>query len=298
MMNAEPAAERFLSYSAPEGWLIWKIMFLGNGNLVGELHRPGEAAASYVVLSAENGAQVMSDGIPGRDVSSTEGACSGPTGLFTTGEHLFYMHGYSGEGPEHLGIWAVDPMKAHAVWQRPDLSLVCNLGQSLLAYKAGSFAGFPERYYYLLDPVSGEVLDTLGDDVQRVNALRAAAPIEETRQAIELPVIYPQSVDGDLPDEAAGVLERLGRSGLCEYIVHDNLLAAALHRPDADAPSPAFTTDIALWHSGRQIFSDRICEGNPAPCMNYFLLKGVSLYYMVQRKELAAIRFNDATKGV
>ena len=298
MTMGDPAAERFLSYSAPDDSVIWKIMFLDSGCLVGELHRPAEGRTSYFALDTRNGSLVMNDFAPEPAIVAEESASLLRTGLFTTAKSLFYLHSYVDEGPEHMGIWAVDPLKGSVVWQRQDLSLVCNLGHALLAYRAGSFAGFPERCYFLLDPMSGRVIQTPGEDASLVNALRAEAPIEEDRQGIRLPLFYHQSDECNMSVEGLAVLRRIAGRGLCEYIFRDNVLAAAVHRPDSATGSPAFTTDLELWCSGQQLYSDRVCEANPAPCMNYFLLKDVSLYYIKKRTELAGVRFNAACGGV
>ena len=200
------------------------------------------------------------------------------TGLETARGNLFYIHGYQDNSPEHAGIWAIDPIKASVVWARPGAAFVANLEAGMLVYSAGSFAGFPERNYMLLDCITGEVIDTIGEDAQRANALRRESLSDEKIQKVLL---------SGVPEPGCSIPELSG-DGFSEYIEHDGRLVTVIHAPGKGGEG--FDATIRGYRKGSMVYEDILAVATAVPCVNYFLLRGVTLYYIRNMNELISVR--------
>jgi len=270
-------AGRLWRFTPENGALLWKIMFLEPDLVVCENRFTGKKAASFSCLSLPSGKEVLRDFTldAGDHATNSENRM---TGLETARGNLFYIHGYQSDSPEHAGLWAIDPLKACVTWARPDVAFVAHLEEGMLGYSAGSFAGFPERNYMLLDAMTGEVIEVIGQDAHRANALRADAKDDAEMQHVLLPRF--------------GEEEQMetGRSGsiVREYIEHQGFLVAVSHEKSESKQS--FDACIRAFYDGKLLYQDTLAEGTAAPCMNYFLLRGVTLYYISNMNELISVQ--------
>ncbi|MEC9485875.1 MAG: hypothetical protein UMU76_00035 [Prosthecochloris sp.] len=275
------------AYRTACGSVIWSIMFLDNGMLVGEERSEGGRKTSFFAVAADGRNVVMRDFVL-PEPAGDEAGTGVMTGLETTAAHLCLLHRYHGQGPEHVGLWAVDPVAGRVVWQRPDVSFAAHLGKNLLVYRTGSFAGFPERSYLVIDAVSGEVVEQLGDDAGRANMLRMKALREEDRQGVVLPGMR-RVAEGIAAQHRNLVDDEFRPESAYEYIERDDLFAGAVHRIEQTASGAVFSAELLVYRNGKKWFSDTICTGSSQPCMNYFLVRGVHMYYIRNRRELVSL---------
>lgn len=265
-------------YTPANDGVVWRIMFAEPDMVVCENRVRDSGRPFYSCLLRSSGKEVLSNYVPGEREDDMSGLWH-MTGLETTRETLFYIHGYEEGSPEHKGILAVDPMKAAAAWIRPEASFVANLPDGMLVYASGSFAGFPEKSYYLLDRTSGEVIDAVGQDPQKVNLLRARALSDEALQGVVLP-----SLTG-----SGNMMLQEQPEELAEYIEYDGWYATVKHASAGEGKG--YDATFRLYRNGLEVYTDIMAMGTSVPCMNYFLLQGVTLYYIRNRTELVALRF-------
>lgn len=256
---------------------LWRIMFFEPDLLVCENRLQETGRTCFTSLSLRSGKEILKDFSLDDHAHGIVGE-SGMTGLETARGNLFYIHGYQDHSPEHRGIWAVDPHKAEVVWARPEAAFVANLKEGMLVYTAGSFAGFPERSYFLLDVKSGEVLDTIGDDAAKVNDLRLGALRDEKLQKVELPAVQNSGSMG-----AGSPVE-----GFRESIEQGSLLVTVTHSAAKDGKT--FNATIEAYRDNRKVYEDTLASGTRVPSVNYFLLRGVILYYIRGMNELISVR--------
>ena len=269
-------AGRLWGFTPENGALFWKIMFLEPDLVVCENRFTGEKAASFTCLSLRSGKDILREFTLDAGDHATDHE-DRMTGLETTRGNLFYIHGYQSESPEHAGLWAIDPLKAGVKWARPDVAFVAHLEKGMLVYSAGSFAGFPERNYMLLDARTGEVKELIGQNARRANALRAEAQDDAEMQNVLLP----------RSDEEREMV--VGRSGpiVREYIEHQGILVSVSH--EKSKRGKGFDAGIRAFYDGKLLYQDMLAEGMAVPCLNYFLLRGVTLYYIRNMNELIAV---------
>ncbi|MCW8796038.1 MAG: DUF4905 domain-containing protein [Chlorobium sp.] len=277
-------AGRLWGFTPDNGALLWKIMFLEPDLVVCENRFTGEMAASFTCLSLRSGKEILRDFTlnTGDHATNPEDRM---TGLETTRGNLFYIHGYQSDSPEHAGLWAVDPLKGCVTWARPEVAFVAHLEEGMLVYSAGSFAGFPERNYMLLDALRGEVIEVIGQDARRANALRAEAQDDAEMQNVLLPRSDQEREMAIGNDDSSNA----GRSGsiVREYIEHHGILVSVSH--EKSKRGKGFDAGIRAFCDGKLLYQDTLAEGTVVPCMNYFLLRGVTLYYIRNMNELIAV---------
>lgn len=269
------SVSRKWSYTTGDGAVIWQLMFPETGHVVGQKRVPATRRTSFFCLSSESG-QVLSDDFvlfSGTDPDSPAGD-GWLVGFETTLGELVYCHAYAPGTPEHRGIWAVDLPGRQIVWQRPDIVFAANLGTSFLAYRTSVFAGFPERDYLLLDPVTGRDLELLGRDHERANVMRLAAETEESRQGIILPRHAPPQDDGS------------GQASPEESIMLGELRIDAVHR---NCPPAGWESRISVSLGERMVYVDLMATGARRLPFNNFLIRDFSLYYIKGNDELICV---------
>lgn len=275
-------SERYLPqwrYSPSGDALLWKIMFLEPDILVCENRLQEISKTFFTCISIRSGKEILKNFSLDEQIDRVTGE-GRINGLETTRGNFFYIYGYQDNSPEHRGIWAVDPLKKEIVWARPEAAFVANLQDSMLVYTAGSFAGFPERSYSLLDVKDGKVIETIGEDAEKANGLRRESLSDEELQNVVLPVM--QAPGTLFPGQSK---EELG-----EYIEHDGLLITVIHAPPGKE-GRGFDATIRGYCNGIKVYEDVLAKGTAVPCVNYFLLRNVTLYYIKDMNELISVRF-------
>lgn len=266
-------------YCPPQNALPWKIMFLEPDLLVSENRQRKTGRTFFSCLSLGSGREVQKEFDLGASLEGFTEQEGSMAGLETTRGSLFYVHGYEQNSPEHRGIWAVNPLRNMIAWARPEASFVAHLQDGMLVYASRSFAGFPERSYYLLDAQNGEVLEAIGADALKANSMRRESLSDEDIQQ----VILPESAGHDL------MLPGLSGKEFSEYIEHEGLRITVIH--SAGKSGGGFDSTITVFRDGATIYRDSLAKNAALPCVNYFLLRNVTLYYIKDMNELISVRF-------
>jgi hypothetical protein len=258
------------SWHGGSGAMIWQLMFLESGKVLGIKRFAGLRQASLFCLQPDTGEVLCDDFVPaygnGSDAPVGEGWM---IGLETTHGELLFCHSFQPGSPEHLGLWALDLPGGHVVWSRPDIVFAANLGDSFLVYKSSVFAGFPEREYWLVDPLSGQVLEHLGTGHERPNQLRDSAMSEQSRQGILLPELC---LAGPDPVECI-------RYGL--------VTVEGYHCMTVEGSS--WVSGLRIMTGERALYDDTMALQAPMPLFNNFLIKGTALYYIKESEELISV---------
>jgi len=267
------SAEALWSWHGGSGAMIWQLMFSGNDAVMGIKRFPRRRAATLFCLESSTGSVlcdnfVLTDGAePDQPVGD-----GWMTGLETTHGELLLCHSYQPGSPEHQGIWAVDLAGNRIVWSRPDLVYAANLGDSLLTYRSRVFAGFPERDYWLIDPLSGHELDHPGMEHECPNRLRLMAESEQERQGI----LLPDSV--------------FDESGQIEHIDCGVWRASAFHRMRPEKDGAVFWESFLTITAGdRLLYEDVMASSETMPVLNNFLIRKGRLYYIKEKESLISV---------
>jgi hypothetical protein len=263
---------------------IWQIMFTGSGVIVAQKRDAGRRQALFFAVDSRNGTLLMEDFQPFYSADAGPAGEGWFTGLESTSEKLVFCHAYQQFSPEHLGIWAFNPVGGSVVWMRSDVVFSANLGGELLVYRPSVFAGFPERNFMLLDSLTGETLRELGEESHETALLRQKALPEEERQQLLLPVF---AGNAGLPPELTGPdRTMLPQMALLEYIRLGSTDVIAVHEQGgADG----------VWNSSLRVYRESLVYEEsmqldaPHPLLNNFLIRGDKLYYIKEKEELVSV---------
>lgn len=269
----QPSAGNRWSWHGGRGALIWQLMF-GGETVMGIKRFPQERKASFFCLESSSGRVLRDDFVLTFDNGESEAPVGDGwmIGLETVHGNLLFCHAYQTGSPEHQGIWALDLPAGRVSWGRPDLVFTVNFGDAFLAYRSIVFAGFPERDYFLIDPLTGRELEHLGTAHERPNRLRDAAQSEEERQGILLP-----DATFDEP-------------GHVEHIESGSMTVTVRHRMEHGAEGiPAWVSTLCVSEGDRLIHEAVMASGEPMPVFNSFLIKDDRLYYIKERAFLVSL---------
>jgi len=283
MMNiVEELAVRW-RYQAGQGALVWQLMFTENGSLVGQKRFAGSRKALFFCIDTVTG-QVYCDDYLFEDHHPLSLAEGWFTVLETTLGNLVYCSACQPNSPEHTGIWAVDFRDGVVAWSRPELVFVANLEVELLACQLSSFAGFPERHFLLVDPVTGADTRSLGLDTLEVHALRAEVVQEEVRQQVILPEFV---TEGMARERMALQRAGIGAETHAECLVQDPFTVAVLH--EADTLTGLWGSFLKVWRHDSLVYAVTLEEGAEKPALNNFLIRSDALYVLKGREELVCV---------
>ena len=282
MMKQEELSVRW-QYGAGCGALVWQLMFTQTGDLIGQKRVAASRQALFFGIDTLTGKIFLDDYLFLDHIHSLSPAESWFIVLETTLGELVYCSACQPNSPERQGIWAVDFRNGNVVWSRPDLVFVANLESEFLVYKPSAFAGFPERHFLLIDPVTGADIRSSGLDTLDVNALRAEVVQEEVRQQVTLPEFVTEGMAERMVLQRVGVAE----TTRCECIVHGSLTVAVLHEP-AQSPN-LWDSSLKVWRSDCLVYEDTLEESVEKPGLNNFLIRSDSLYYLKAREELVCV---------
>ncbi|ABB24479.1 DUF4905 domain-containing protein [Pelodictyon luteolum] len=251
-------------YDCGDGAILWQLSFTGSGMLFGQKRFPGDRRSLFFAIDPEAYRVLIDDFQPLDPASGLPLGAGWFTGIESTHRDLVYLHAWQEGSPLHRGIWAVLARTGSILWSQPGLEYVAHTDSGLLACRQSSFAGFPERNYLLLDPLTGK--ESACDDAA---GLRASAIGEDARQEVQLPEATERLPDGS-------------RGG--ESIVRGRVVAGSVHE-DLEG---RWRSTLRLWEDGMEVYCDVMDEGGSMPARNNFLIRGDKLYYIKKKRELVA----------
>lgn len=282
MDNRGDVCRRWM-YSAGENSAVWQLMFTGNGRITGQKRNRKERRSLFFSIDELSGQVLFDDYLLLDQATQQAIGESWFTGMETVSEQFVFLHAWQQNSPEHIGLWAIDPNTGSVEWARRDVVFCGMLDEGLLVYIPSVFAGFPERSYLIIDPLTGIELRRPDNDTGAINALRSAMRPETFRQNIILPdTVVEGSAEYGLIREREPYV-----SAHCECIVSGPLVAAAFH--EFDERSGLWRSLLRIWWDMDICYEDILAERSERPAVSSFLLRTGVLYYIRNETELIAL---------
>jgi hypothetical protein len=270
-------------YSAGEIFAVWQLMFTGGGGIIGQKRSREKRHSLFFSLEEHSGRSFFDDYLLLEKGSGQPVGDSWFTGIETISGQLVFLHSWQQHSPEHQGLWAVSADNGSLVWARPEIVFCGMLDDGLLVYLPTVFAGFPERRYLILDPMTGSERLRLGEDEKAVSEVRASIVPEIRRQGVLLPEIAVPGGNNYEIFRAAGITVSMH----CESLSIGSITAAAVH--DSDTATGTWRSLLRIWRTEELVYEDLIAEKTSHPAVNGFLVHGGSLYYIKGESELIAL---------
>ncbi len=202
---------------------IWRIIPAHSGKLVIEEREPEKKQVYFHCLSLDSGKKIF---------SNFQLEDKFWVGIEAVRDDTIFFHKFAKpDMPKHKGIFAFDIKTKKIFWENPDLIYQFMLNDNLFAY----IEKFEGRKYYSLAPISGEIIEELGENYQLINTLREESIKEENNNCYLFPEAFED--DSSLDQRVAELIKLLRNefvvSGKIEFIHQENLLMISFHEANS-----------------------------------------------------------------
>ena len=256
---------------------IWRILFSGNGMIVGEDRDEETKSLSFFFLDESTG-RVVSHGAKYGD--------GWWSGIEAVDGNTVYIHGYaSPDMPIHRGITAVDLFSGSVLWETPDVKFVRVEEGTIVAVREY----FEKKVFYRLDPAQGTVLEETENMSGPGNG--SGIVIDERRYR------FPETLQwGD--DGVSRIIREHLRpeelAGGVEYIEHDDMILFNYHKRNRKSTQDRMVLDnkfkIVSKANEKMIFSETLDTDAAYPVPDAFFFHDEMMFYVKNRSILTAIR--------
>jgi len=272
------------AWSFDAGAIIWRFLFDGDGRIVGEARDPERKHAWYFCLDEHSGTPFWND------LRMDEPWWVGIEGIASG---RLYLHGYrKPDMPQHLGITAIDIPSGRQLWHNGTLTFLLAVDADVYAMRE-TFGGMR---FFRLSPTDGAVVEELGEDMERISALRQRVNEENLFRGYR----YPQPYRDDHPHYPAisGTVHDIVRpqqvTGDLDVLFEAPLLCVSWHETADSAGEAGLRQcfEARDMNSGRTVLRETILDAAAAPGMDSFFLKDDQLMYIKNRSILTAHDLN------
>ena len=282
---------RSASYPWPPAWrldpggMLWRVLFSGDGRILGEARNLAEKYAWFFCAREEDGAMLWND------LRLDEPWW---LGVEDVADGRFYLHGFrKPDMPQHLGIFAHDLGSGEELWRNEELAFLFAFDGSVYAAQER----FNGPHVLRLSDTDGSVVEELGQQNERVTAMRAML----NERAFE-GYRYPEPFDERHP-EFETLRERVHAevqpeavTGNLDVWQEDGVIAMAWHETLPGARGRFRQQFTALdARDGTPLFRDTIVEDAQGPGVDSFFVKDHRLYYVKNYRYLTAHDLHGVT---
>ncbi|PID57479.1 MAG: hypothetical protein CR986_09060 [Ignavibacteriae bacterium] len=157
--------KRTLSYSDKKQ--IWRLLVSNTDKLIIETRDVKEKEVFFHSFFFDNGKEIF------KNLQLDEKYW---LGIESVKNDIIYFHKFAKPNmPEHKKIIAYDIFKNEVIWQNDDLTYLTFLDNKIYAFKKK----FEGKNVYVLNHLTGEIIEELGDDFQKLNEIINLSQSEE-----------------------------------------------------------------------------------------------------------------------
>jgi hypothetical protein len=205
-------------------------------------------------------------------------------GIETVYQDMLILHLFEKpDMPKHKQIIGVDLKNGEVKWFNKDLTFDSIHEGKILAY----IQKFESRDFYELDFRTGEVLNSLGNNMSQINEIRKAV-----RDNIHESVLFPFAMsDEDNHSKFNQIVLRIigdtKYTGNIEYIEYENLFLFNYYERNREA---SLTNRLCVVDRSSQeiLLKETLNSSSPAPVPDSFFIQDDILYFIRDKKELVA----------
>lgn len=205
-------------------------------------------------------------------------------GIETVYQDILLLHLFEKPDlPKHKQIVAVDLNSGEVLWSNSDLTFDSLSDGKILAY----VQKFESRKFFELDFRTGEIINSLGENLARINEIRN----DEKDNLHELSHFPSALLDGDNYSELNQVLLKVigdtKYAGQIEFIEYENLFLFNYYEKNHEA---SLTNRLCVLDRSSQkiLLREALNSSSPAPVPDSFFIHGDILYFIKDKKELVA----------
>lgn len=196
---------------------------------------------------------------------------------------LIFFHKYEKPDlPRHKGISALDIKTKKVIWENTDLTFLFIYDQKIFCY----LDKFEGRLFFTLDVKTGELLEELGSDVNKLNELREKIIIEDEYEDYRFPEVYSGEESSDAVNKIIQNLrEQKVITGYIDIIYQDNLLYISFFEVLNDGLLSNIFQVVDI--DGRKvIFEEKLNSSVKSIIPDTFFLKGNLIFLLKEKIKL------------
>lgn len=254
---------------------IWRIIPTNSGKLIIEEREPEKKQAYFHCLSIETGKKIL---------NNFQLDDKFWVGIEAVQNDIIFFHKFAKpDMPKHRGIFAYDLAKKEFLWQNPELIFLFLFENKLYAYK-DKFEG---RNFYSIHAESGNLIEEIGDDFQRINNLRSQSNLEESNEGY----LFPERFDADSIDDIylnefiSSLRNNFVISGKIEYILKNKLLMTSFHEVNSKGSFKNLFKAVDL-STGKYILEEVINKETSLFLTDSFFIKNDLLFLLFGKTRL------------
>lgn len=185
--------------------------------------------------------------------------------------------------PKHKQIVAVDLNSGEVLWSNSDLTFDSLSDGKILAY----VQKFESREFFELDFRTGEIINSLGENLARINEIRNAEK-DNLHELSHFPSMLLQgNIISELNQVVLKVIGDTKYTGQIEFIEYENLFLFNYYEKNHEA---SLTNRLCVLDRSSQkiLLRETLNSSSPAPVPDSFFIHGDILYFIKDKKELVA----------
>jgi len=198
---------------------IWRIIPTNEGKLIIEEREPEKKQAYFHCLSLDTGKKLL---------SNFQFDDKFWVGIEAVKNDTIFFHKFAKpDMPKHRGIFAFDLKAKELTWQNPEFVFLFLLNDKIYTYKEK----FEGRNFYSISSASGEIIEDIGNDHERINNLRSEASKKEANKGYIFPEVF--DTNSEFENRVGDFIKSLRNdfviSGKIEYLLSNGLLMMSFH---------------------------------------------------------------------
>lgn len=266
---------------------LWRVLF-SHGDLVAGEHRNNDKkSVTFFCIDSRTGKEKWTHNREGEEWWTTI------EGVY--GRYL-YLHAFAKPDlPNPRHVTSIDMETGRILWDHPELTFLYVKDDSVVVEQSGMLSTKCHR----LDPVSGEILDTI-EDRDTIENERLEARANDPHVQLTFPEMYnPEFNDHGLFARIVGNLQRKERLvDPVEVLQHGNNLIVCFHKVKSGGANgnTLLTHELIIFHKNdfNELYSDVLFDDASAPVPDGFFLRGNTLYYIREKSELVAVNLQES----
>ncbi len=262
-------------YSFKSKRQIWRIIPTETNMLIIEEREPDKKQVYFNCFQTDSGKKIF------KDFQLDEKFW---VGIETVYNDVIFFHTYlKPDMPWHKGIIAFEIANEKIKWENKDLTFLFPFNDMIYTY-AQLFEG---RNHFALDYKTGEIVEVLGSDPEKISELREQYIENKNSKDYLFPDIYFD--ESNTFDDLISFFHKLKNkrliSGRIEYIQLDSMLIFCYHSINSKGSMDIFLNAVDL-STGNYILEEKLLKETRLFLSDSFFIKGNLLFVLFGKSKL------------
>lgn len=209
-------------------------------------------------------------------------------GIEAVYENIIFFHKYrKPDMPGHSGIYAVDVLSQNIIWQNEDLTFLFARNDTVFAYQTM----FEGRNYFLLDSLTGKILQDLGSEYQDIKKMRE----ELMQNDFANNFLFPEKlVESENNQDEISIFDHEIKKDIIAGDVYsvkfNNYLMFSFHQQNMDKTFDNFFEVYDILRS-KSVIREKINSKLEKLVFDSFFMIGDLLFVLIEKSKLVVYKF-------